>query len=169
MNKFDQLTADRFGGDPYRAAVYIASLPKEEMESYAKQMKDRQLRILLEVINHKALSDMTEQQRLAELGRDYVRNKRRKLLYSREEFVSATENPYKMPMIRTFVLLAAALLIPLVLLFLAPGLSGSATQNVTIACGAILLCLASPAAEHVSNFFKFRRYKALYSRADLSE
>lgn len=167
MNKFDQLAAQRFGGDAHRAAVHIASLPKEQIEIYAKEMKDRQLQILLEVINHKALSDMTEEQRVQELGRDYVRNKRRKLLFSREEFVSAPENPYETPMIRSFLLLAAALLVPLALLFLVPGLSDSVRQNMTIVCGVVLVCLASPTAEHVSNFFKFRRYRALYSRTDL--
>lgn len=169
MTKFDELVRQRFGGDPCRAAVHIASLPKQELEAYAKDMKTKHLQILLEVINHKALSDMTEEQRVQELGRDYVRNKRKKLLYSREEFVSAPENPYKTPMIRTLILLAAALLIPMAVLFLASGLSESTTQTVTVCCGVVMVCLASSAAEHAGNFFKFRRYKALYSSPDLSK
>ncbi len=168
MNKFKQYANAHFGGDLHLAAVHVASLPKEELEAHAKEMKTNQLQILLEVMNHKALSDMTEEQRVQELGRDYIRNKRKKLLFSREEFLTARENPYRTPMLRTLGLLLLALLVPLAVLFFGE-LSEEAVQTVILVCAVAMVTLAGSAAEHTGNFFKFRRYRALYARTDLPE
>lgn len=163
MNKTDKLARDRFGGDLTRAVIHIASLPRTEMDVYTGEMTNRQLLIFMEVINHKALSEMTEQQRVEELGSDYVRNKVRKMLFSREEFVSAGKNPYVPFLVRDFGCLAAAVLIPLALVFLFPDFTGSAASMVTAGFGVVMTFAAIRAADSVASFLKFRRYQKLYS------
>lgn len=163
MNKTDKLARDRFGGDLHRAIIHIASLPRTQMDLYTGEMTNKQLLIFMEVINHKALSEMSEEQRIAELGRDYVRNKVKKMLFSREEFVAAEQNPYRSRLIRDLVCLAAVVLIPLALVFLFPAFTGSGAGMVTAGFGVVMTFAAIRAADSVASFLKFTRYKKLYS------
>lgn len=162
MNKTQQLAQDRFGGDLYRAMLHIVSLPKQELELYAKEMSDKQLRVLMEVLNHKGLSEMTEEERVRELGRDYIRNKRRKMLYSREEFRDMAENPFRRSMPLSLALAAVLVLIPLTVLFLEL-LDAQSARYLTIGCAVAMTGFARSAAEQVSNYFKFKRYHRLYT------
>lgn len=167
MNKTDKLAKERFGGDLHRAILFIASLPKEEMESYAMEMHNKQLLIFMEILNHKALSEMSEEQRVSELGRDYTRNKVRKMLFSREEFRNAKANPYLSPLILHLGLLAVSVIIPVIVVFFFSDLPGQMASYITIGCGVVMTFLAMTAAESVSNFRKFRLYQKLYAQMDL--
>lgn len=161
MNPFRKYAKAQFGGDEYRAAWYVSGLPREEMRRHSATMNTRQLQMLLEVVNHRELSNMTETQRREELGRDYIRNKKKKMLYSREEFLEFQENPYQKPMILRLGLLLACLVIPTVVLFWG-GLSQTVTQTVVVLFALGMVYCAEAAWSCVTNFLKFRRYRALY-------